>query len=588
MPAAQEALELEVKELIRKRAVQLVVQPSSPGHYGRLFVVPKANGGWRPVLDLSPLNVFLRRVRFRMETPASVRNAIRLGDWGTSIDLTDAYFHVLMHVRDQKYLRFVWGDSVYQFRALPFGLSLAPWVFTMIARELCASVRGLGIFLRAYLDDWLVHNQDKQMCLAHTQSVLRLATQLGFTINFEKSDLTPAQRFTYLGMSFDTVAYVVRPAPRRVAKLLGLLRVLLRKKFLTPREIAALLGSMESLATLIPLGRVYKRPLQREFRQRWDQKTQRWDEPLASGLWFYQSVEPWLDQSWLEEGVPIRDPLPDKQLFTDASLLGWGAHMDSLTAHGTWGEDQRFQHINMLELEAVALAMESFLPSLKGFRVLVVTDNTSVAAYLNKQGGTVSSRLSCRTEQLLIWARAHKISVSARHIAGSLNVLADQLSRSHTVIQTEWTLDFKVLDYIWELWEKPLVDLFATRFNHRLPVYVSPVPDPQAWAIDALALSWRGLDAYAFPPINLLPRVLTKAETEAPRLILVAPRWPAQPWFPDLLSLSHLPPIPLPVGARGLLQPRSGIPHGNPCWLDLHAWLLCGEGCVHGVSHGRQ
>ena len=378
MPAAQEALELEVAELVRKRAVQLVVQPSSPGHYGRLFVVPKANGGWRPVLDLSPLNVFLRKIRFRMETPDSVRKAIRPGDWATSIDLTDAYFHVLMHVRDRKYLRFVWGEAVYQFRALPFGLSLAPWIFTMIARELCAAVRGLGIWLRAYLDDWLIHNLSRQDCLTHTELVLQLAARLGFTVNFLKSDLTPSQQFTYLGMAFDTVAYVVRPAPRRVSKLLNLLKVLLRKKFLTPREVAAVLGSMESMATLIPLGRVYKRPLQREFKQRWDQRSQRWDVPLASGLWFSQSVAPWLDQDWLEEGVPIREPNPDKELYTDASLLGWGAHMDSLTAHGTWREDQRTQHINMLELEAVALALETFLLRLRGKRVLVVTDNTTV------------------------------------------------------------------------------------------------------------------------------------------------------------------------------------------------------------------
>ena len=383
VPSAQEALELEVAELIRKRAVELVVRPSSPGFYGRLFVVPKASGGWRPVLDLSPLNVFLRRIRFRMETPSSVRKAIRPGDWATSIDLTDAYFHVLMHPRDRKFLRFVWGAEVFQFRALPFGLSLAPWIFTMVARVLCGSVRALGVFLRAYLDDWLIHNQRRQACLAHTELVLRTASRLGFTVNFLKSDLTPSQQFLYLGMQFDTVAYVVRPAPARVTKLLELLDRLLKRSFLTPRELAALLGSMESLATLIPLGRVFKRPLQREFKKRWNQASQQWDHPIASGPWFSQAVTPWLDRDWLEGGVPIQDPPPDLELFTDASLLGWGAHMGSLTAHGVWTEEQQVLHINMLELEAVALAMNSFLASLHGYRVLVLTDSTKVASYLN-------------------------------------------------------------------------------------------------------------------------------------------------------------------------------------------------------------
>ena len=581
MPSAQQALELEVAELIRKRAVDLVVRQSSPGFYGRLFVVPKANGGWRPVLDLSPLNVYLRRIKFRMETPASVRKAIRREDWATSIDLTDAYFHILMHARDRKFLRFAWKEEVYQFRALPFGLSLAPWIFTMVARELCASVRGLGIFLRAYLDDWLIHNLSRQACLAHTELVLQTASRLGFTVNLQKSDLCPSQQFIYLGMKFDTVAYLVRPAPARVSKLLDLLRMLLQKDFLTPREIASVLGSMESLSTLIPLGRVFKRPLQREFGSRWDQGSQQWSQPIASGPWFAQAVAPWLNRAWLEEGVPIGDPSPDLELYTDASLLGWGAHMGNLTAHGVWSAEQQLLHINLLELEAVALAMSSFEEDLLASSVLVVTDNTTVAAYLNKQGGTASSSLSCRTEQLLIWAHARGIAVKARYIRGTLNVLADQLSRPNSVIQTEWTLSHRVLDYVWEVWDKPVVDLFATRFNHRLPVYASPVPDPQAWAVDALACSWIGLDAYAFPPHSLLQRVLRKAEEEAPRLILVAPRWPAQLWFPDLLMLSHVPPLRLPVGERGLQQPRSRIYHSNPGWLDLHAWLLCGATCVH-------
>lgn len=578
---AQEALEAEVVELVRKRAVELVLRQSSPGFYGRLFVVPKTKGGWRPVLDLSSLNLFLKRVKFRMETPDSVRLAIKPGDWAASIDLSDAYFHILIHQRDRKFLRFVWKGSVYQFRALPFGLSLAPWIFTMVVREICALVRGMGIFMRAYLDDWLVHSQKQETCLQNTSIVLQRAQQLGFYVNIEKSDLVPSQDFIYLGMKFDTVAYVVKPAPARIEKLLATLSRLLNKETVSAREIAGLLGSMESMASLIPLGRVYKRPLQREFKARWDQTTQLWDQEIPVGPWLRSTVLPWRDPLWLQEGVPIVMPPPDRDLFTDASLLGWGAHMGEHIAHGVWTESQMGSHINLLELEAVALALESFQPLLLNLHVRVVTDNRTVSAYINRQGGTISKNLSVRTEQMLIWARESGISISARYISGSLNILADQLSRPHTVIQTEWTLAHKVLEPVWDLWGKPLIDLFATRFNHRLPIYVSPVPDPHALAVDALELSWVGLDAYAFPPLPLIQRVLRKAEEDGPRLILILPHWPAQAWFPDLLRQTHCPPLPLDVQDRGLLQPRSGIPHGNPRVLDLHAWFLCGVGCAH-------
>jgi hypothetical protein len=576
-------LEAEVEELVRKRAVELVVNQHSPGFYGRIFVVPKANGGWRPVLDLSHLNLFLRKIKFRMETPQSVRAAIRPGDWATSIDLTDAYFHVLIHRVHRKFLRFVWKERVFQFRALPFGLSLAPWLFTKVVRELCAEVREIGVRLRAYLDDWLILNQLRLSCAHNTALVLGKAERLGFTLNYDKSELVPSQRFVYLGMEFDTVAWTVRPALPRVESLLSLLEKLLRLDAASARQIASLLGTLESLAPLVHLGRLRKRPLQRAFRERWVQARDAWDCSVPLGLWFQEAVAVWLNRDWLLAGVPIMPPPPQRDLFTDASMMGWGAHMDDCSAHGVWSQTQCQWHINCLELEAVRLALLAFESKLVGRTVRVYTDNTTVASYINKQGGTVSLSLSLQAESLLLWADSRNMALLAAFVPGRLNVLADALSRSHLVVQTEWTLVHEVLEPVWRLWHKPMLDLFATRFNHRLPLYVSPVPDAQAWAVDALSLPWTGLDAYAFPPLALLPSVVRKAEIDAPRMILIAPRWSAQPWFPDLLRLSHVPPLPLAVRSGRLIQPRSGIPHGNPQMLDLHAWLLCGAGCGHRV-----
>ena len=118
----------------------------------------------------------------------------------------------------------------------------------------------------------------------------------------------------------------------------------------------------------------------------------------------------------------------------------------------------------------------------------------------------------------------------------------------------------------------------ATQTSHRLPVYVSPVPDPTAWAVDALSITWSNLLSYAFPLIPILGKVLRKARDERATLILVVPHWPAQAWFPELLHLCHVPPIRLLRGPQSLLQPRSGVPHGSPGVLHLHAWLLSSLG----------
>ena len=143
------------------------------------------------------------------------------------------------------------------------------------------------------------------------------------------------------------------------------------------------------------------------------------------------------------------------------------------------------------------------------------------------------------------------------------------------IIQTEWSLLQEVSNLLCRRWHKPEIDLFATRFNHKLPKFVSPVPDTLAWAVDALSLQWKDLDAYAFPPTALLGQVVTKLlDHGCRRLILIAPGWPNMPWFWDLVHLSVQVPVSLPQVENLLTQPFNQCPHRDLFNLNLHAWLL--------------
>ena len=59
------ALEKEVQSLVEKGAVELAPLPS-PGFYSRVFVVMKTSGSWRPVIDLSTLNLRVRKTPFKI------------------------------------------------------------------------------------------------------------------------------------------------------------------------------------------------------------------------------------------------------------------------------------------------------------------------------------------------------------------------------------------------------------------------------------------------------------------------------------------------------------------------------------------
>ena len=137
------ALNQELQNLLRKGAVEPA--PQSPGFYSRLFLVKKASGSWRPIIDLSTLNHYVTSSRFHMETPRSVLNSIRPGDWMISLDLQDAYLQVPVHHDSRRFLRFVLDGKPFQFRVLCFGLTTAPQVFTRIMAPVSAILHKYGV-----------------------------------------------------------------------------------------------------------------------------------------------------------------------------------------------------------------------------------------------------------------------------------------------------------------------------------------------------------------------------------------------------------------------------------------------------------
>ena len=185
--------------LIAKCAVELAPLPS-PGFYSRLFVVWKTSGSWRPVIDLSHLNRFVDVSPFQMETIQSVLLSVRQGDWMASIDLKEAYLQVPVHPASRHFLRFMFRDTVYHFKALCFGLFKAPQVFTRVMAPVSAILHSMEIRIRRYLDDWLVQSASRESLLRDLQTVLQLCHELGIVVNPQKSNLVPSQVVQYLGV----------------------------------------------------------------------------------------------------------------------------------------------------------------------------------------------------------------------------------------------------------------------------------------------------------------------------------------------------------------------------------------------------
>ena len=185
-PSKALALRTEVQSLLDKAAVEILPPPYPPGFFSTLFLVPKPDGRWRPVIDLSTLNLFIVPPPFKMETIHRLWGSLLLEDWATSIDLTDAYFHVPMHISTRRYLRFAIDGVVYTFKALPFGLNTAPWAFTRILDSVMVAVRKIiSSQISNYLDDILIKNLDREILLRDLHVVQSILYKLGFIQNLK-------------------------------------------------------------------------------------------------------------------------------------------------------------------------------------------------------------------------------------------------------------------------------------------------------------------------------------------------------------------------------------------------------------------
>ena len=385
-PTRQASLLEGLCQLVNKNAVEPVENQNSLGFYTRLFLVPKPDNQWRPILDLSTFNTFLDVGSLKMETPETIRTSLQAGEWVTSIDFKDVYFHIPIHSQSRKYMRFHLQGRSYQFKALPFALSTAPMEFTVVAKEVKLMALQRGIRIHQYLDDWLVRASSPNTCLQHTQTLVTLCQDLGWLVNREKSELVPKQVFNFVGYQFSLKEGKVRPTLERCQALTDKIQSILSGPVCPVRQFMSLIGLLTATEKQVHLWRLHMRPIQWQLKNNW-----RVPESLDKVIPVPRSLHPhlrwWLEENNVLTGQPLHPLKHALQIFTDASKEGWGAHLDEHTARGTWSLPESKLHINHLELKAVFLALKQFKAFCCNKTVLIATDNTTVVAYINKEGG---------------------------------------------------------------------------------------------------------------------------------------------------------------------------------------------------------
>lgn len=559
-------------------------------------VVPKKSGKLRLIHNLRYLNKFLAARKFKYEDISTIAEIVQPDDWMTVLDVEDGFYHISIHPAFRHLLGLEWQGRYYVWNVLPMGLSLSPWVFTKITRPILQYLRQNGRRATAYMDDFSLMERGQIECLTYTQQFCDLMCRLGWFLSTAKSRTSPSQRQEVLGFIVDTTgeptlrvpAAKLRQASHQISRLL-------RKASAGPipvKHLAQIAGQLVSMTRAIVRGKLLLRSLYRCIATK-----RSWQDSIYLTKAAREDLEWWKDAFRHWNGHILRPRPTEIDLATDASQSGWGAVLSGRSrACGFWDEETRQTSINYRELLAVFLGLESFSQQLQGRSIRLFSDNATTVAYINRFGGRYQS-LDTVARAIHNFCAIHQIHLRAVHLPGTSNNLADFESRR--IDRYDWRISSITWNLLQHHFGPHTFDRFAAFDNYQVEKYNSRYLDHAASAVDSLEQDWRGQNNYAAPPFRLLPRVLTLIQSQmVEKVTLIAPFWPAQPWFKVLLRLSAARPIllsgpPMPRGhplrhlvshqlenytsGRAFLPGPSGIiePLRNRRWFVL-AWRLSG------------
>lgn len=437
---------------------KLILADVKPHCVHGLGAVPKKGGKWRPITDCRPplgqsINCFMSSTfrEFTYTTVDQVVEMITPGCYMASVDIAAAYRSILVHPSQWKFQGLSWcfaGEQRYIFDTrICFGLRCAPYIFTQVSNFVLRCLKRRGhLNCLVYLDDYLVVGDSEYEC-ANAQNVLiSILRSLGFDIAWDKC-VGPTQVLTYLGVQFNSNEMSVSIQREKMEKLQAELRFFEGKRRATVHQIQRLCGVLAHCSKVIKGGRTFSRRIidhlkglppgnkrirldgeflhdlswWREFSKVFNGKNLMTKYNFGQGPWFCTDscmggYGLWHGSDW-QSGYFNVSNSPDLTGLDPTHVHWMNIHV---------GDDS--SNINVLELIPVWLGVRRFAEIWGDYHVVCFTDNANVMTMVNK-GVSSNSTCMCIIRDIFWICALHNIHLTARHIAGSHNVLADILSR---------------------------------------------------------------------------------------------------------------------------------------------------------------
>lgn len=537
----------------------------------------------RVLFDGRYINGFLPRRRFRQEGWKELKALVRPGDLLGKADVKDAFVHVRMNETASRYLGFSLLGQEFVCTAAPFGLAHSPILWHKLMTVVISEIRAAGVRVVLYVDDMLWCAETQPEYARSRDVVVRTCARFGIMLAPDKlSGPLGTTTETFLGLQVTTTPrpFISVPPDKLQAVRDGARAIADRWRAGSRRvfacQLKSLLGTIQYLDTAVPFTRLRTRELHCCVGSLFGwRKVELTDQAIAdldwwSALSLERAQKPTVP-------APLTAPL---EVFTDSSLIGWGAVLDGVETGGDWPLRLRNgdHSINVLELRAVLMALRCFRAKLTGRHILLRSDNSTVVACL-ASGTSRHRHIMDQVRPILALVDELGATLRPMYVPTADNT-ADAPSRDRRFSALDWRLDpaeFARLERRWHV--NHTLDAFASHNAHLVARYASRLPDPGCAFVDAFSRPWAGEHVFANPPFALVGRALVHARSTCrpgDTLTILVPRFTAQWWWPLLLELRprfRVVPkaaiLPPPTWATRRAEPRC-----NWAWRLLACRIL--------------
>ena len=252
----------------------------------------------------------------------------------------------------------------------------------------------------------------------------------------------PSQIATVLGFIINFLEMTISLTTEKKTSLLELCHRTMQSDQITIRDLARLIGKLVSSFPGVAYDPLFYRDLEMAKTEALKLKRGSYDVTMVLSDDMKSELQWWVDN--LETAtIPISNGNPDIVIDTDASLIGWGAVCNAVTAQGSFTPSDVCYaegNINALELLAIKYGLQSFASIIKNRPILVRSDNSTAVSYISNMGGTHSRLGNAIAKEIWLWTMTQGIWITITHIPGKLNKEADFGSRNSND-RTEWSLD---------------------------------------------------------------------------------------------------------------------------------------------------